>query len=573
MAVFAKSIPLLIVCAAAEYRRPHPQQQGQLRKQRSGAKHQHLSKGVLDAIFHTLGDSPEDWLVQIRKQLKSTWRSLPKVDGTRVDRHTLRHAVHGHFMQQHGLWIRGLAPPMGSGGSCALGHGQCMWEPAAADALERVLPRYRDEFSLDDAVGAVVALRRRALAADRELLAAAHRHHGAVAGARLHRKKLAEVLTTYTAHWLAGAEHPVRDLPRLNHIPEDLRRIESLVAGNIEAAEERRATAEDGKSLPKQAPWFSPAEAEELASVVTLTFARLWEPQCRAMRHAIAEFDDDDTGYLSLADFHRTRSSGHWHFTESASMLQEMGALEDGTGSRRPRVLIPNYLQAASNCIASTSEYRICCMDECVGFARQVELAVHNSSASPKQLLRLAYEFAPDTHGRPPTKAAAAALQKLAAAQGGWVALHGRAYAHWLHIAFPWTCPLPRNAPVALAGDAAAAAGSMGGEPATPQEEALTAAVSSLQDLAPAEPAEDGSRQVMQEEELQPEASESALGLGAQVSDEEKELLGSPAEPRDAVTEDFLLVAAVILSLGIALCISRMRSSCHHSVDAKLHLG
>merc|ERR1719174_3241121 len=99
--------------------------------------------------------------------------------------------------------------------------------------------------------------------------------------------------------------------------------------------------------------------------------------------------------------------------------------------------------------MVSTSAYRVCYMDECAGLARNIELAIHNSSARPERLLHLVRELAPDIWGVPPAKGAAAALRRLAASQGGQVALHGRAYAHWLHAAFPWACPLPRDAPTA----------------------------------------------------------------------------------------------------------------------------
>merc|ERR550514_2079210 len=98
--------------------------------------------------------------------------------------------------------------------------------------------------------------------------------------------------------------------------------------------------------------------------------------------------------------------------------------------------------------MVSTSAYRVCCMDECASLARKVELAIHNSSAQPQQLLHHVREQATGIWGVPPTRAAAAALKTLAASQGGQIALHGRAYAHWLHTAFPWACPLPRDAPM-----------------------------------------------------------------------------------------------------------------------------
>lgn len=564
-ATLAKALLLLIACVAAEYRRPVAKQSGRLRKH---SRHHPLSKGVREAIFRALGDSPNDWLVQIRKQLKSTWRSLPKVEGDRVDRHTLRLAVHGHFMRQHGLWVRGLAPPMGSGGSCALGHGQCMWEPATADALERVLPRYQGAFSPEDAVTVVGALRRLALGADRQLLDAAYRYHGADAGARLHRKEMTKVLTTYAANWMSGYAHTVQNLLDAEQLPVELDQIKTLVAGCLDAMEDRRATAADGRSLEKQAPFFSPGEAEETAAVVALTFARLKEPQCREMRFAAADYDEKDTGRIRLKDFHRTRHSGAWHFSESVEALREMGVLDEGDGSKQPRVLIPNYLQAAPNCMVSTPEYRVCCMDDCARLARKVEVAVHNATASPKQLLRLARDFAPEpphSADLPSPKAAARALNKLAASQGGRVSLHGRAYAQWLHIAFPWACPLPRDAPTGRVSDTAT------GSSSAERVLALTRRPRALTGHLP----ENGTLGDSQERPPQM-VQEPEFDRSWEPADEEEELPREPVElgaPWESVSGRSAVLAMAAVSMAGALGFSRLRSRVQPHGDAKLHLG
>merc|ERR1719181_974671 len=76
-----------------------------------------------------------------------------------------------------------------------------------------------------------------------------------------------------------------------------------------------------------------------------------------------------------------------WRFGESETYLREMGALDESSGSLGPEVIIPNYLQAASNCIVSTPHYMICCKNECESILGELEAAVQTPAPSAKQIL------------------------------------------------------------------------------------------------------------------------------------------------------------------------------------------
>merc|ERR1719329_1460677 len=119
---------------------------------------------------------------------------------------------------------------------------------------------------------------------------------------------------------------------------------------------------------------------------------------------------DGGVGRVPLADFYKSSIDDNtFEFQESESYLRELGALDESDPSH-PSVIIPNYIQSATSCIASI---------------------VSNLSSSTVEAPRT---LSPTLLGR---------LDEAAAHHGGTVQLHGRLFGQWMHNAFPRECPLP----------------------------------------------------------------------------------------------------------------------------------
>ena len=72
-------------------------------------------------------------------------------------------------------------------------------------------------------------------------------------------------------------------------------------------------------------------------------------------------------GRVRVADFYKKAlNEGQWQFSESIDYLRQLGALDESDAAN-PRVIIPNYISGPSNCVASSSYYSVCCLDECEG--------------------------------------------------------------------------------------------------------------------------------------------------------------------------------------------------------------
>merc|ERR1740115_523983 len=111
------------------------------------------------------------------------------------------------------------------------------------------------------------------------------------------------------------------------------------------------------------------------------------------------------------------------------------------------QVIIPNYIQGASNCIVTSQHYFVCCQSECEHILNEIEDAIDEPVALPEQIIA-PLENMTDLDDEAPklTQELRSQLQRIADTHGGKVPLHGRLFAQWLHYVFPRECPFPHKA-------------------------------------------------------------------------------------------------------------------------------
>merc|ERR1719359_2234285 len=92
-------------------------------------------------------------------------------------------------------------------------------------------------------------------------------------------------------------------------------------------------------------------------------------------------------GRVRIADFYKLAvHEGKTQFAESMSFLRQQGALDESDPSN-PRVIITNYISSPSNCVASSSYFSVCCVDECEGLFQQLERSIAAPDATPARIL------------------------------------------------------------------------------------------------------------------------------------------------------------------------------------------
>jgi len=110
-------------------------------------------------------------------------------------------------------------------------------------------------------------------------------------------------------------------------------------------------------------------------------------------------------------------------------------------------VIIPNYINSPSNCVASSKFYAVCCIDECEALLGSLETHIGMPDATPTLITQLVSGLKSSTVTSP-RKLDASLLQRLdeiAAHHDGTVPLHGRLFAQWMHHAYPRECQYPHS--------------------------------------------------------------------------------------------------------------------------------
>jgi hypothetical protein len=464
----------------------------------------------MSAVASVLGqghDIHHGHLESIHQKVLPMWRSLPTNQFSRVDRRSLRYAVHRYFMQTYTLSIVGLEPS------------QVNAPHEEALLLSQVVPSYvkselegkaaQTGFSIDDAVVMIATLERLVEDTSHELLeraySAVHLKSEQLVGSSSARR----VLEAYMLRWMLGEDtEGIEELESnrtlLEESLEDWQDISMFVAGQLKALtfsrSRNQASAESGGAWSEFKPRFSFEDIEEVIGSVTMTFGNFWTTECQRVKRLLVDMDHHATGRVKLSDFYGAAMNGEWRFSESKDYLRQLGALDESSTWQGPRIIITNYMQAASNCIVSSPHYRVCCANECEHIFSEIEEVIGAPLGKPDSILQvLANHSSPlDDHVVKLSPSMREQLHEIAqASPGGLVPLHGRLFAQWLHYAFPRECPFPHKT-----GETVALSPLEFGDMYAASEEEMAAAATLDTDKPKAEPEVDWMSQWSHEEEL-----------------------------------------------------------------------
>jgi len=176
-------------------------------------------------------------------------------------------------------------------------------------------------------------------------------------------------------------------------------------------------------------------------------FGRFQDHECRQIKAALVAKEEAGTGRVRLSDFWKDahdNPDGAWQFGESLNYLRQLGVLDE-SDSNNLRVMIANYISSPSNCIASSSFYSVCCMDECEALIGHLEKEIAAPEARVERIAAVITNLPSSSVAVPRTlsKTLLNRLEEIAVGHGGAVQLHGRLFAQWMHHAYPRECPYP----------------------------------------------------------------------------------------------------------------------------------
>lgn len=394
-----------------------------------------VKKTLLDEIesnYASVGKNGA--LKRLQATLKPLFDSLPKNEHGNLGHSPVRYALHRIFVQRHGWYIKGLEP-----------DGDSWNTTSPAGILKDHVSSYVEElfeerlggkgFNLHDT--AVLAATLEHLIHDDNMarLSKAYESKKFDSNSELSRSQADSILDEYMKlHVLSddiASEVSEEEMSSIFPGWSDTQQFVREIRGEVE----RKGT--QGS--------FSFSAMTAVVEEVGERFGHFQDAECKAMKTRLISMGDQGIGRVPLANFYKSVVDDNtFEFQESEDYLRELGALDD-TDPSHPSVIITNYIQAPSNCIASESLYSVCCLNECEQLMSHLEREIDAPEAEPSRIAAIVADLPSSTVEAPRTLSSSllGKLDDAAAHHGGTVQLHGRLFGQWMHHAFPRECPFP----------------------------------------------------------------------------------------------------------------------------------
>lgn len=400
------------------------------------------------------GTSPHEHVEDIKLAMGLMWDTLPKNRWGRVEWSMVRYAAHRYFMQQFSFLVRGLEPAQRVNSS-SLGNAEILSMSGQAGPVVDMLLKGKADgkgFTLEDVAFMLATLERVVHTGEGARLEEAYLLWGRKPNETLALRQVTNILETYMIGWMLGEDEELKSIlvkrPELRIEAFPLwDQISDFAFGILKQMEfEAFSAPRPGLGRVAMRGRYSFEDVHRAVGYITRGFASFWESECLDIKADLVAMDRLGIGRVAIPDFYGANTDGNWRFGESEVYLRELGALDETSAKRGNQVIIPNYLQGASNCLVTTPYYMVCCANECEGVLNEIHGAVGAPSASADMILRLVKQMASfDDEGPSVAGALTQQLQRIEQVHGGEVPLHGRLFAQWLHYLFPRECPFPHK--------------------------------------------------------------------------------------------------------------------------------
>jgi len=405
-----------------------------------------VQTSLLAEVGGTFGEGAASSRVkQLETILGPIYAALPKNERGYLGHATVRYALHRLFVQRHGWVIKGL--------DTAGGHRN---STSSAGLLKEQVPSYIQDlfekrlggrgFGLHE-LGVLAATIEHLVHSEAiKRLGDAFKVHDYLPTSLLSGSEADNVLDTYMTSYILGED--LSNMTLQAALENRAEMPEIYLAWNdtqeFVRSMRRNVTKSDGSAEQKSSGQLDFALVARVAERVGEQFGDFQDLECQQIKSTLLKIEEAGTGRVRLSDFYKPALDGAWTFQESVNYLRQLGALDE-TDPANPRVIIANYLSSPTNCIASSSFYSVCCMDECEGLLGHLERQIAAPEATSTRIATLVSELSSSSVVAP-RKLSPTLLDRLgeiAAAHGGSVPLHGRLFAQWMHHAFPRECPYP----------------------------------------------------------------------------------------------------------------------------------
>eukprot|EP00928_Gymnodinium_smaydae_P039482 TRINITY_DN26968_c0_g1_i2.p1 TRINITY_DN26968_c0_g1~~TRINITY_DN26968_c0_g1_i2.p1 ORF type:complete len:608 (+),score=85.21 TRINITY_DN26968_c0_g1_i2:73-1896(+) len=407
--------------------------------------HDPFKEKDVDAIFHAvLSDASR--ISRARAALRVMFTALPKSHDGRLTPQLARYALHRHFLQEKGMFLRGIQP---SDRQMAHVHNSTReWIPGYIEGLFSQRAKAVDVvLDLDD-LAAFVAVFERLIEKETE-----QNIEMLLKLLKLPKQGLVkdvDARCVFVAH--------VQFLSALDITDSDKNAtalaFSKLAKGACSVTSEElqygfiRSKSLRDFMVPVISRNVLPSQNFEqlVQSAISIEteMQKYTDEQCSSLRTFFKTLEKpDEPGYVPLDKYYESKSFSHWLFVESTDFLRYAGSYDDTSTS--PRIVEANYLESRMNCVDSSTVYAVCCKSECTSLLQELELGMQSSVGTPQDLAEIVSRtgFARASGSQHLSDESLGSLKRVAQSWNGVVPLHSRGFEMWMHHLFPRQCPKP----------------------------------------------------------------------------------------------------------------------------------
>jgi len=396
---------------------------------------------LLEELEGVLGEAhrqaTERRMVRLEDALRPTIAAMPKSSDGKLEHVAVRYVLHRLFVEKHGWYVRGLAP---NGETWNSSSPIAMLQDKTPHAIfENHLGKHT--FGLHEI--AVLAATLENLVHDETIarLRSAFTSHQFVADdATLTEEQMGEVIDTYMIHYVMGTFDSTES-PK--QIRESVLEVYPKWPETAKFVHDIRREVLDRSDANPYSLNFN--DTMKVVEEIGERYGRWQDRECHELKHDLLKLENQGTGRVLLKDFYGAAAEGAWQFSESVKYLRELGALDESDPARL-KVIIANYINAPTNCVASSSFYSVCCIDECETLRGQLERTVAAPEATPEQITKIISTLPSPTVDAPRDISASLRnlLNEIAVHhKNSKIPLHSRLFSQFLHHAYPRECSFP----------------------------------------------------------------------------------------------------------------------------------
>jgi len=405
-----------------------------------------LQSTIMQKIEEMLGKEKavtDDRLGRIEDLLRTTFKAMPKNEQGKLEHAAVRYALHNYFVQRHGWYVRGLSD-VGEAFNGTSPNG--ILQDRVEEFVQGVFEQRMGAHGLDLRETAVLAATFENLVRH-ETMQRLNASLGALSmrdPKDMNISQVDEVLATYMMSYVLRLDFAKSRPGTLNVVRKRINVIYPAWGETLVFLREVRAQSSYHRTH------FSRTDVEDILEKVGDQYGRWQDRECRDLKHKLLSLEDksigtNGSGRVRMADFYGSAvNDGNWQFSETKKYLEQLGAL-DSQDPSIPRVVIPNYINSPSNCLAGSKYYSVCCINECEDLLDGLEHRFQAPTAAATEIVEAvtALPSSSVSAGRVLQPILLARLDEIAKHHGGEVPLHGRLFAQWMHHAYPRECPYP----------------------------------------------------------------------------------------------------------------------------------